>query len=118
MPDPWRRTQACDRGVACFPRHCDWRCGVALTIKRVQKPGGRTKPGGSHMQAKFVQAKFVQAKSAVTQSAIRYRAPRRKILEGTLAALMAIPLAGLQTRHVAAAEQAVVVPSPALDGPA
>jgi peptide-methionine (S)-S-oxide reductase len=43
---------------------------------------------------------------------------RRKILQGTLAALMAIPLAGLQTRHVAAAEQAVVIPSPTLDGPA
>jgi peptide-methionine (S)-S-oxide reductase len=70
------------------------------------------------MQAKFVQARFVQAKLALTQSAIRYRAPRRKILQGTLAALMAIALAGLQTRHVAAAEQAVVIPSPALDGPA
>ena len=68
--------------------------------------------------AKFVQAKFVQAKFAVTQSAPRYRARRRKILQGALAALMAIPLAGLQMRHVTAAERAVVIPSPALDGPA
>jgi peptide-methionine (S)-S-oxide reductase len=68
--------------------------------------------------AKFVQAKFVQAKFAVTQSAPRYRARRRKILQGALAALMAIPLAGVQMRHVTAAERAVVIPSPALDGPA
>jgi peptide-methionine (S)-S-oxide reductase len=70
------------------------------------------------VQAKFMQAKFVQAKFPVTWSAASHRAPRRKILQGMLAALMAIPLAGLQMRHVAAAERAVVIPSPALDAPA
>src|SRR5439155_13230120 len=103
---PGARTQARDCGVGCFARHCDWRRSIALTIKLAQNPGGgRTKPGGNHM-AKFVQANFVVTQSAAPQSAApqsaaRCRAPRRKILQGTLAALMAIPLAGLQMRHVA-----------------
>src|SRR5205085_5940673 len=85
--------------------------GIALTIKLAQKPGGRTTARGNHMQD------HMQAKFAVAQSAAPYRARHRKILQGTLAALIAIPLAGLQTRHVAAAEQAVVIPPPAVDAP-
>src|ERR1700687_2463243 len=106
-PDPWRRTQARDYGVGCFARHCDWHRGIALTIKNRAEARWQTKPGGIHM-----------AKFAVTQSPAPYCARRRKILQGALAAVMAIPLAGLQTRHVAAAERAVVIPPPVLDGPA
>ena len=40
---------------------------------------------------------------------------RRRLLQGTVAALMMIALAGLSVRLVDAAEQAVVVPAPVLD---
>jgi peptide-methionine (S)-S-oxide reductase len=40
---------------------------------------------------------------------------RRRLLQGTIAALMLVPLAGLSARFVDAAEQAVVVPAPAVD---
>jgi peptide-methionine (S)-S-oxide reductase len=42
-------------------------------------------------------------------------AARRRLLQGTVAALMLIALAGLSVRFVDAAEQAVVVPAPVLD---
>jgi peptide-methionine (S)-S-oxide reductase len=45
-------------------------------------------------------------------------AARRTVLQGTLAALVAMPFAGLYTRRVRAAESAVVIPPPALDASA
>jgi peptide-methionine (S)-S-oxide reductase len=56
-------------------------------------------------------------KLAVTESAVSYPALRRRILQGTVAALIAIPLAGLYARSVTAAEQAIVIPPPAADAP-
>jgi peptide-methionine (S)-S-oxide reductase len=42
-------------------------------------------------------------------------AARRTILQGVLAALTTMSLAGVRMRHAAAAEQAVVIPPPAMD---
>jgi peptide-methionine (S)-S-oxide reductase len=60
------------------------------------------------MPGRFTAIRFMTE----TQSA------RRRILQGGLIALAAIPLTGLAGRLVAAAEQSVVIPPPALDGPA
>jgi len=43
---------------------------------------------------------------------------RRRLLQGTVAALMLIPLAALSARFVGAAEQAVEIPAPPWDEPA
>ena len=43
---------------------------------------------------------------------------RRRLLQGTVAALMLIPLGALSARFVKAAEPAVAVPAPAMDEPA
>jgi peptide-methionine (S)-S-oxide reductase len=42
-------------------------------------------------------------------------AARRRFLQGTIAALMLVPLAALSARFVKAAEPAVVIPAPAVD---
>ena len=52
-----------------------------------------------------------------TQSMTETHRARRRILQGGLVALAAIPLTGLAGRLVAAAETAVVIPPPALDSP-
>jgi peptide-methionine (S)-S-oxide reductase len=62
-------------------------------------------PGGNNMQRRF----------AGTHAADVEGAARRTVLQGVLAVLTAVPLAGLRTRHAAAAEQAVVIPAPAAD---
>src|SRR5215813_14067611 len=62
-------------------------------------------PGGNNMQRRF----------AGTHAAGVEGAARRTVLQGVLAVLTAVPLAGLRTRHAAAAEQAVVIPAPAAD---
>jgi peptide-methionine (S)-S-oxide reductase len=51
----------------------------------------------------------------VTQSTPAAHPARRKILQGGLIALAAVPLTGLAGRLLAAAEAAVVVPAPAVD---
>jgi peptide-methionine (S)-S-oxide reductase len=56
-------------------------------------------------------------KLAATQSMTGTGRVRRRILQGGLFALAAIPLTSLRGRLVAAAETAVVIPPPALDGP-
>ena len=56
-------------------------------------------------------------RSTVNQSMTETQRVRRKILQGGLVALAAIPLTGLAGRLVAAAETAVVIPPPALDSP-
>jgi peptide-methionine (S)-S-oxide reductase len=58
--------------------------------------------------------KFV-GKFAASQSIGADGAARRTILQGALAALMAMPLATMHMRRAAAAETAVVLPPPALD---
>jgi len=62
-------------------------------------------PGGTDMQRRF----------AGTHAAGVEGAARRTVLQGVLAVLTAVPLAGLRTRRAAAAEQAVVIPTPAAD---
>jgi peptide-methionine (S)-S-oxide reductase len=62
-------------------------------------------PGGNDMQRRF----------AGTHAAGVEGAARRTVLQGVLAVLTAVPLAGLRTRRAAAAEQAVVIPTPAAD---
>jgi peptide-methionine (S)-S-oxide reductase len=52
---------------------------------------------------------------SATQSMTEANRARRRILQGGLVALAAIPLTGLAGRLVAAAETAVVIPPPALD---
>jgi len=52
-----------------------------------------------------------------TRSLTETCCPRRRVLQGGLVALAAIPLSGLSGRLVAAAESAVVIPPPALDTP-
>jgi len=54
---------------------------------------------------------------SATQSMTETHRARRRILQGGLVALAAIPLTGLAGRLVAAAETAVVIPPPALDSP-
>jgi peptide-methionine (S)-S-oxide reductase len=49
------------------------------------------------------------------ESETKQRTARRRLLQGTVAALLLIPFAGLSARFVNAAEQAVVVPAPAVD---
>jgi peptide-methionine (S)-S-oxide reductase len=56
-------------------------------------------------------------KLAATQSMTGTGRVRRRILQGGLVALAAIPLTSLRGRLVAAAETAVVIPPPVLDGP-
>ena len=56
-------------------------------------------------------------RSTVNQCMTETHRVRRRILQGGLVALAAIPLAGLAGRLVAAAETAVVIPPPAVDGP-
>jgi len=53
-----------------------------------------------------------------TQSMIKTQVVRRRILQGGLAGLAAIPLTGFGARLVRAAETAVVIPPPAVDAPA
>jgi peptide-methionine (S)-S-oxide reductase len=52
---------------------------------------------------------------ATNESETKQGTARRRLLQGTVAALMLIPFAGLGARFVNAAEQAVVVPAPAVD---
>jgi peptide-methionine (S)-S-oxide reductase len=56
-------------------------------------------------------------RSTVNQCMTETHRVRRRILQGGLVALAAIPLTGLAGRLVAAAETAVVIPPPAVDGP-
>jgi peptide-methionine (S)-S-oxide reductase len=56
-------------------------------------------------------------RSTANQSMTETHRLRRRILQGGLVALAAIPLTGLAGRLVAAAETAVVIPPPALDSP-
>ena len=56
-------------------------------------------------------------RSTINQSMTETHRVRRRILKGGLVALAAIPLTGLAGRLVAAAETAVVIPPPAVDGP-
>ena len=56
-------------------------------------------------------------RSTVNQCMTETHRQRRRILQGGLVALAAIPLTGLAGRLVAAAETAVVIPPPAVDGP-
>ena len=57
----------------------------------------------------------MQRRFARTHAAGVEGAARRTVLQGVLAVLTAVPLAGLGTRQAAAAEQAVVIPAPAAD---
>ena len=57
----------------------------------------------------------MQRRFAGTHAAGVEGAARRTVLQGVLAVLTAVPLAGLRTRRAAAAEQAVVIPTPAAD---
>ena len=57
-----------------------------------------------------MQRRFAGAHAAGVEGAAR-----RTVLQGVLAVLTAVPLAGLGTRQAAAAEQAVVIPAPAAD---
>jgi peptide-methionine (S)-S-oxide reductase len=52
---------------------------------------------------------------AAKESETMRSATRRRLLQGTVAALMLIPFAGLGARYVNAAEQAVVLPAPVGD---
>ena len=55
----------------------------------------------------------MQRRFARTHAAGVEGAARRTVLQGVFAILTAVPLAGLRTRHAAAAEQAVIIPAPA-----
>ena len=57
-----------------------------------------------------MQRRFAGAHAAGVEGAAR-----RTVLQGVLAVLTAVPLAGPGTRQAAAAEQAVVIPAPAAD---
>src|SRR5262249_4393122 len=78
---------------------------LALTMKSVDRALVAPMPGGNDMQRKLTG----------THAAGIEGTARRTVLQGMLAALTVVPLAGLRTRRAAAAEQPGVIPAPASD---